>query len=349
MAANGRKNTKDKKDDVKILSEELREGKYHRVYLFFGEESYLSVQYRQSLINALQLDSGSMNLNIHRDSTISFDQVRDEVLTMPFFSDYRLVIVENTNLFAAGASEKDVDNMLSCVSEIPESTVLLFMEDKVDKRSRLYKAVKKYGSAVEFTHPSEELLRRWILKLLSDRQIKTGGKALERFMLLAGDDMSFVKCELDKLAAYVGDGGILTEKAVDELVSARLENRIFDMIEAAAMRDRKKALDLYGDLLQLREAPLKILALLARQFRLLLQTRSMMDEGKGIAQIGTALEIRYDSIVRKYVSQARLFSAGQLRQALEDCGRMDEHIKTGRIDQETGVELLLVKFSGGTS
>ena len=105
---------------------QLKERDFCRVYLFFGEESYLLEQYKKELTAALIAEGDTMNLNIHREGKISAGQLKDEAMSMPFFADYRLILAENTGLFAPGADEEQVERMVSFLPEIPPTTVLLF-------------------------------------------------------------------------------------------------------------------------------------------------------------------------------------------------------------------------------
>ena len=157
--------------------------------------------------------------------------------------------------------------------------------------------------------------------------------------------MNSIDAELNKLISYAGEGGELKLEAVEALVSAKLENRIFDMMEALGHRDRRTALALYDELLQLKESPMKILVLLTRQFNLLLQTKILQERGAGPAQMTEMLGLKSGWVTGKYIQQAKMFSDQQLREAVEDCAKTDERIKTGLLDQTMGVELLLIRYS----
>ena len=324
---------------------QLKERDFCRVYLFFGEESYLLEQYKKELTAALIAEGDTMNLNIHREGKISAGQLKDEAMSMPFFADYRLILAENTGLFAPGADEEQVERMVSFLPEIPPTTVLLFTELQTDKRSRMYKAVNKNGLAVEFKHPDPDTLRKWILGRFRRENVSITGTALERLLELTGDDMVRISSETEKLAAYAGEGGGIKIRDVECLVSARLEDRVFEMIEAVTCRERGKALSLYDDLLRLKVRAERILALISRQFNLLMIAKNMMELNRGLPQMQEALGLKFPGLVKKYTDQAGGLSVQEIRQAVEDSARTEEEIKTGKIDGELGVELLLVKYS----
>ena len=118
------------------------------------------------------------------------------------------------------------------------------------------------------------------------------------------------------------------------------------MLNAIAQRRQKQALDLYYDLLALKEPPLRILSLLARQFNQLLAVRNLMSLGHDKNAIASRLSMS-PFIAGKYVQQARRFSTEALMQAVKDCVQAEEDIKTGRLNEKLSVEILLVKYSQG--
>ena len=131
---------------------------------------------------------------------------------------------------------------------------------------------------------------------------------------------------------------------VEEICTTRLENRIFEMVDAVAQKEQKKALDYYYDLVALREPPLKILALLTRQFRLLLEVKDLMRQGQGKAQIAKGAGI-HPYVAGKCMQQSRGFSGQQLREILEDGADLEEAAKSGRLDPVMSVEIFIVKYS----
>ncbi len=124
----------------------------------------------------------------------------------------------------------------------------------------------------------------------------------------------------------------------------QITNKIFDMVRAVTDRDQKKALDLYEDLLALREPPMRILYLLARQFRQLMQTKEMLEEGKGQQEISRILGVP-GFAARNYVKCVKSYGKEELRQAVEDLTSAEEDVKTGRLGDRLSVELLIVKYS----
>ena len=145
------------------------------------------------------------------------------------------------------------------MSSIPETTYFVFAEKEIDKKTKMYKQVKKNGSIVEFPRQNETTLSRWI-----EGRIRRNGKNITRdayalFIRKTGDDMENIDKELEKLLCYTLEKDYIDISDVEAITTEQTENKIFDMIDAVALHQQKKALDLYYDLLALKEAPMRIL------------------------------------------------------------------------------------------
>lgn len=324
---------------MKNLEQDLKTGNLKQVYLLYGDEPYLISLYKNRLKKALIADEDTINLNIYEGKSIPIPAVIDQAETMPFFAEHRLIMLENTGFFKGSCPE-----LADYLPTMPPETVMVFVESEVDKRGKLYKAVKSQGRAVELTHQNEKVLTSWILGLLQKEGVKITRSALQLFLERTGDDMERIVRELDKLIAYVWGREGITAEDVEAVCTVRTENKIFDMINAMAEKKQKRALELYDDLLALREPPLRILALIARQFNLLLQVKDLRRQGFDQNEIASRAGIM-GFIVRSCLRQAEYFSEDDLRRAAEECVATEEAVKTGRLGDRLGVELLIVKYS----
>ena len=153
--------------------------------------------------------------------------------------------------------------------------------------------------------------------------------------------MENIHTELEKLICYCMDKDIVTDEDVNTICTNRISNHIFDMTEAIAGGQTKKALDLYYDLLALKEPPMRILFLIARQYNLLLQVKTMKSRGfdnKAIAQAAGLPPF----IIGKYIAQASRFKSSELKQSVCACVDAEEAVKTGRMNDRMSVELLIL-------
>lgn len=162
---------------------------------------------------------------------------------------------------------------------LPDYLRLVFVEEEVDKRSRMYKAVKNCGRIVEFAKQDEKTLMRWAAGILAREGRKITTRDMELFLTKTGTDMGNIRMELEKLITYTMGQDIVTREDIEEICTTRTENKIFDMVRAVTERNQRRALDLYNDLLTLREPPMRILFLLSKQFRQMCLAKKMAGKG----------------------------------------------------------------------
>ncbi len=324
---------------MKNLVQDLKSENYKHVYLFTGEEIYLRNQYKKKLQDALISPEDTVNLNYYQGKGISVQELIDQGETMPFFSERRLLVVEDSGFFKSASLE-----LAEYLENIPETTYFLFVENEVDKRGRLYKTVKKYGSVVEFSRQTEDMLMRWILGILKKEQKNITRSTMELFLEKTGTDMNQIGMELEKLLSYTMGREVITAEDVEAICTSQTVNKIFEMISAMAEKNQRKALDLYYDLLALKEAPMRILYLIARQFNQIMLISELNEQGLGREAIAEKLGIQ-SFIVRNGIRYARSFSAEQLRYAVETAVQTETDVKTGKLDEKLAVELVIVEMS----
>ena len=302
--------------EVKNLQEDIKTGKFKNAYLLFGEEAYLKIQYKEKLIHALNPDDDTMNFTKYEGKGIEVREMIDLCETMPFFADHRVVLVENSGFF-----KNKCDELADYMKTLPDYLRLVFVEEEVDKRSRMYKAVKNCGRIVEFAKQDEKTLMRWAAGILAREGRKITTRDMELFLTKTG-----------------------TREDIEEICTTRTENKIFDMVRAVTERNQRRALDLYNDLLTLREPPMRILFLLSKQFRQMCLAKKMAGEGASQNEIATRLGVP-SFVARNILACARAYSVEELEQAEEDFVDAEEAVKTGRLQDVLSVELLIVKYS----
>lgn len=324
---------------MKELIEDIRTGHFRRVYLLYGEEAYLLLQYRRKLCDAIVPQDDSMNRTVYEGRDISEGEVIDLAETMPLFSEHRLILLKDTGFFKSSP-----ELLPDYLKNVPDYLTLVFSESEVDKRSRMFKAVRDGGLAVEFARQEEGVLRKWVLKMLADAGRRITADDMSYFLSRIGSDMGTIRTETDKLIFYTAGREAVTRQDIDAVTGQETENRIFDMIGALAAKDRKTAFELYADLLALKEAPMRILYLIARQYNQMLIAGELSEKGEGAAAIASEMKLP-SFAVRKYLSLLQHYTKKDLEGIIEDCVRKEEDVKSGRMADRLSVELLLISLT----
>lgn len=330
---------------MKELKKQWKNGEFGRCYLFFGAETYLLKDYETALEKAL-LPEGTemMNHDIFEEKRATAAAIMDAAETFPFLNEKRLVTVKNSEFFQKGGRKEEGEKLKEFLADIPESTCLLFIEEKVEKTSALYKAVVKHGQAVEFKKLTEKDLGAWIKKLCKDNQKQMSESVLGLFLQTVDHDMENMEGELLKLIAYKGEESEIKAEDIRAVCTVSLEARVFDLVKAVAEKRPEKAVQIYRTLLSMKESPYMVLSLITRQFRFILETKLLSESGMTNETIAAKLEIR-DFAVKEYLRQSKRFSARVWKDAMKDCLETDLSIKSGKAAEETAVELLIVKYA----
>lgn len=324
---------------MKSLNEDLKTGQLKQIYLFYGEEVYLKKQYKERLVKAMFPDGDTFNYSYYEGKGVNPKEIIDLAETLPFFAEHRLIVLENT-----GFLKNACPDLADYVKQMPETTRMLFVEEELDKRGKLFKAIKEKGRIVEFGRQDERTLVRWILGMVKKEEKQMSEAAATYFLSKVGNDMENIQRELEKLFCYTLDSTSVTTKEIDEICTSQISNHIFDMVDAVAGKQQRKALDYYNDLLALKEPPMRILFLLTRQFRILFQIKSMEKEGIPPKEMAAKAGIM-PFLVGKYRAQAKPFSTRELQEILEAGAQAEEDVKTGKIGDSLSVEMFLIRYS----
>lgn len=324
---------------MKTIIEDIKTGQFKNVYLLYGEETYLIRQYRDKLKDVLTVPGDTMNASFFSGKDVNPKELIDLAETMPFFAERRCIFVDGSGFF-----KKSTEELAAYMEEIPATACFVFTEQEVDKRGKLYKQVKKYGRVVEFRRQPESVLIQWVLGRLNREGKKITRSVMELFLSRTGNDMELIGQELEKLICYTMEKEVIEEADVEAVCSNQISGKIFEMVDAIAGKQQKHALDLYYDLLMLKEPPMRILFLVTRQFQILMQLKEMTEKGFDYKYMAGKAGVP-EFAVRKYIGQARKFTFRQLEAAVRDGVRAEENVKTGKMNDQLSVELFLMTYS----
>ena len=321
---------------MQTINEDIKSGQYKKVYLLYGEESFLKQSYKKKLKEAVAGDD-TMNYNYFEGKGLDVNELISLSDTMPFFSDKRLIIIEDSGFFKTSS-----EALADYLPMIPDTTCIVFVEDGVDKRNRLFKKVKELGHAAEMKRQDSAQLARWAGTILAHNGRKITGSTMNLFLERTGDDMENIRMELEKLISYTMGSDVVTTEDVEAVTTVQVTNKIFDMVNAIVTRKTRLAMDLYEDLLTLKEPPMRILFLIARQFNQLLLVKEMTAKGTDRGTIASKLKIP-PFVAGNVSAQAGAFTREQILSYVKGCVEAEEAVKTGKMNDRMAVELLITR------
>ena len=323
----------------KNLEKAFAEGKH--LFLLYGQEKYmLDMSLTKIIDHFLKPEETDFNLEVIESLPKDIFEVLNKCNTLPFMAEYRVVVLKHTGLFDHKDKEA-LDKLAQEMENLPATTVLIVKEDTVDKRKKLYKLFQTQGCIEEQEYLNEEqmvqLLGKWFYRY--GLRIKTS--TVKLLLQRAGTELSTLRNECEKLVNYAED--VVTDEMVIALVSEQLESKIFQLTDALGRKDRQTAMENYQIMLRNRESVNGILHMIGRQIKLIYQTKLLLAERLPSSEIAKRLGVA-PFVANKLSGQAKLFSARELDCLLKELITLEWDFKRGKVDPETGLELLLLRF-----
>lgn len=327
------------------IEQDIKSKQFHNFYLLIGSEDYLKNKYANLLIKNIVENKESMNYSYYEGSSIDSNDVVGTAITMPFFADMRIIHIKNSNWF-----KSPNEDFINYLDDVSDTTVFIFEEDVIDKRSKAYKFIDKEGVIIELDMLRGAELQKWIGSKLNAANKSMKREAYQEFLLRTDSNMENMEQEFEKLISYTYDSDIITLEDVDNVCTKQLQSKIFDMINAIAEKNPKKVLDMYHDLLASKEPPMKILTMIQRQFRRSLLIKGLREKGYTQDRIYDELKYRKDInnkkfVINKDLNMTRNFSVEMMNRLLEEACNLEHDIKTGQINDQLAVEVLMMKYA----
>jgi DNA polymerase III subunit delta len=336
---------------IDLLKDDIKNKKIKNLYLFYGPEEYLTKYYLES-IEKLLLSEDMKTLNrIILDGKVDIKKIIEACETMPVFSEKKVVIVKNSGLLKAKKKTEDDskgkgadDSLSSYLTGMPEYTCLIFYEEEIDKRVKVIDTIKKNGLIVEFSFQKPAELVRWVVKAFKSYGKDIDTFSASQFVENCEQGMTEILNEINKVALYLGDKTKVTDSVIEKICTKSIKGRIFDLTDAIAEKNAGKSLKLLNDMIVLKEPIPKILFMITRQFRQILEMKLLNNEGLNTSLSASKMGIT-PYAAGKIAKQTKSFDVETLKEAIEESLEMDLAIKTGKIDERIAVELLISRFS----
>ena len=354
------------------LLNDIKEKSFKRVYLITGDDPWLRHGYFTRLMEAVSGDD-TMNRLAVSGSGFSLSDLRAFTDTMPFFAERRVLVIEESGLFRArkkagaegndessgdpseGASSDDAaesvqtgpQSIENWLKTLPDTAVVIFTENAADGRNSLYKLISKIGSVTVVNRPEKpEELRRFALGQIGRSGLKITSGAFDKLLERLPLDYGMAASEIEKLLSRCLQKGSIYPEDVEEMITPRLEDRIFDLVEKVSSGSRDAALSLYYDLVALRTPPLLILTLIGREFVRLQNVRDMYAEGLSDREIMNAMSFSKEWLAEKYRRMAGRFRKEELSGAVRLASELELSVKSGNLGEAAASEILILSLTG---
>ncbi len=340
-------------DSIKILNNDIKCGTFSGIYLFTGNEPFLIHEFAKKLINTLLPDNDTINFSSYRSAVISEEDVANDIITLPFLSNRRVTLVEGSGFLA-----KASDILEKAILSMPKENILIFIEQDLNKTTRIYKLVSKNGRVLTFSSPSEKDLLIWITRqLYSTTEHSTNEKIIfsiangvpELLYSMVGSDMTRLYNEAEKIKSYCIDKKEITKSDIYALISPPLQDKIFELCDAIGYHNAQKVIHLYNNLINLQERPEHILYIITRHYMILLQISEFKENSKSsgsslnFGDIAKCIGIPPFSVAN-YTKQLSIYSHKQLISIVDRCENISCNYRNGELPAQTLLEQLIVNL-----
>ncbi len=305
------------------------------IYLLYGNKSF---SIKQELQN-IEKDFDEINISKFDLENDLIKDVIDDCQTLSMFSNKKLVICENANMFT-GSTSKDSEFIEEYLKEINPDTTLIFIinNEKLDERKKITKLVKKIGTVKSFNENINSY--NFIKEAFKDYQIDNN--AINLFIERVGENLDIINNEIEKIKIYKDNDKVITKEDILNLTTKTANIDIFKLIDCIVTNNKNKALEIYYDMLKLNEEPIKIIIMLANQFRIMYQSKQLLKKGLSEKDIAGTLKI-HPYRVKLAIQNSRQYDSNILLQYISELADMDINIKSGLIDKNIALELFILK------
>ncbi|MFD3447671.1 DNA polymerase III subunit delta [Microbacteriaceae bacterium 4G12] len=334
---------------MNALHKKLKQKKFASLYVLYGTESYFINQTLDLLLTeALEEEDREFNIVTYDLEEAYLEDVVEDARTLPFFGERKVIVIKSPMFLTAQKEklEQNVKVLMEYVEEPSPFTVLVFVApfEKLDERKKITKLLKKEAEVLEANPLQIQDVRKWIQDKAQEHHIQIEGGAIDLLLELVGSNVMMLSQEVDKLMLYLGTEGTITRELVAQLVPKSVEQNVFTLVEKVVKKDIAEAMRILEDLLVQQEEPIKILSLLASQFRLLHQVKELQQRGYAQNQIASHLSV-HPYRVKLAMNQTKFFSFEELRVVIDRLAEADYDMKTGKMEKRLVLEFFLMRLN----
>lgn len=334
------------------LKKQLQAGKFEKVYLLIGEDGYLKQHYAQTIcqkaVGGVLEELNAVRLEGKR---LSAQALYDNVTQLPVMAAHRCVVVVDYDLPSKGEQEQKA--VLQLLSDLPETTVLVFWQDtipinykKPEKWRKLITAVNQAGATLDLGHKTDAALCAWMKSYAARRKVRLDTSVAKYMLSVCSNDLNLLRGELEKLCAYKGPDSWVTGEDIDQICIKTVDASVFALARQVLAGEAGQALRTLDGLLYLKVHAVQILSILAGNYIDLYRAKAAMEAGLRPSQIaedfGYAKNVRFKLDHAARVAEKLPKTA--LRDSLDLLYDTDLAIKSTSADTRTLLETAILKL-----
>lgn len=309
------------------------------IYLLYGTEKLLIEQETNKIIDKTNINPDNI-IKYNLENTL-INNVIEDAETYSMFDDKKVIIVENSYIFTGKKGiEQNVELLESYFNNYNPDTIVIFtiISDKLDERKKIVKLINKVGQVKNLVSND---INSFIKNKFDDYKISN--QDINLLIDRVGNNLSILNNEIEKIKTYKDKDKQITTEDIINLTSKTIDTDIFKFIDNIINNNKSEVLETYNELLKLGEEPIKIIVMLANQFRLMYQVKGLTKKGYSEKDIAKLLDI-HPYRVKLSLGKSKSFSDKKLLSILKQLAELDSDIKKGNIDKNLGLELFILSI-----
>ena len=316
-----------------------------KVMLFFGEDTF----YIKNKVNQTIRHYNADDFNITTydlDDTLITEALND-AWTIPFMSEKKVVVCQNAHFLSSTKPKKMLNHDTGYLKEYllkPADETLLIItvpQARLDERLAITKQLKKHAKIVECKLKSGQDLVAWARRQVGNTGMTIDQDALNEFMKRVSHSTEFAFLEMKKLLLYAENERNINLAMIERVITKNIEDNVYEITNAILARNHREALRIYKDLTLYSEDPLRILGIIIRKYREMLETKIVLKTNKDPNAVQDHFNV---SSGRAYymMQNAKSVRQDKIEEHLLHLEKLDHHIKTGRVDKKMALELFIL-------
>ena len=299
------------------------------LFFYYGQDSFRSYQKVEAIKNKFKdkIDPGGYNAQVLDGETIGPEDFFQAVSVMGFLADKKLIIIKN--IFHNKKLKDWQDQLLKFLNtqkDSPDENYIVFLQtDKPDTRLKLYKKLSQVKFSEEFEPLNLNQLKSWTQKQFEKNSKIITNSSLDLLLAYVGNNLWQMHQEINKLSSFAA--GEIGEKEVKELVQAKIDDNIFNLIDALGNKDKSLALKLIEEKINSGVNHQYILTMIIRQYRLIIKAKALGDKAKNYFALMQVLKIP-KIVAEKTYAQSKLYAMPQLKTIYKYLLYIDEKFKS---------------------
>lgn len=308
-------------------------------YLIYGVDKYLIDKEIDKIIKKNKIDNNSIiKYSLNEDS---IDNILEDANTFNLFSDTKLIIVNDANIFA---SSNDIltDKIINYLNNYNNKSYLVFtlLSDKIDNRKKITKVMSDKGNIINLN--KKEVDTNYIISYLKENGYQINMSDARMILNKAGNNLFSINNELDKLMLFKLEDKVIDKNSIDLLINENIDSSLFALVDSITNKDKNKMLKLYHECL-LESDPIMIINMLANKYILLYQVKRLISDGYSDDKIAKELEV-HPYPVKLARNMCYSYSVKEILDIILKLANLDKDIKLGNVNGEVGLEFLLLSI-----